>query len=152
MAFLIFKNLLFRLGTWQLAIDAKIERNSCTAIIGPSGAGKSTLLSLIAGFEQPEQGAIFVDGENITALAPALRPVTILFQENNLFAHLSLAKNIGLGRHPGLKLSAQDKTRIEEAVAAVGLEGLEDRLPESVSGGERPVSYTHLTLPTSDLV
>ena len=137
MAFLTLKNLRFRQGTWEFAIDAKIERNSCTAIIGPSGAGKSTLLSLIAGFERPEQGAIFVDAEDITALAPALRPVTILFQENNLFAHLTLARNIGLGRHPGLQLSAEDKTRIEEAVAAVGLDGLEDRLPESVSGGER---------------
>ena len=137
MAFLTLKNLHFRQGTWQFAIDAKIERNSCTAIIGPSGAGKSTLLSLIAGFERPERGAIFVDAEDITALAPALRPVTILFQENNLFAHLTLARNIGLGRHPGLQLSAEDKTRIEEAVAAVGLDGLEDRLPESVSGGER---------------
>ena len=137
MAFLTLKNLRFRQGTWQFAIDAKIERNSCTAIIGPSGAGKSTLLSLIAGFERPEQGAIFVDAEDITALAPALRPVTILFQENNLFAHLTLARNIGLGRHPGLQLSAEDKTRIEEAVAAVGLDGLEERLPESVSGGER---------------
>lgn len=137
MAFLSFKNLHFRHGTWQLSIDAEIERNSCTAIIGPSGGGKSTLLSLIAGFEQPERGAIFIDGEDITALAPALRPVTILFQENNLFAHLSLTRNIGLGRHPGLQLSAEDKARIEEAVAAVGLEGLENRLPESVSGGER---------------
>ena len=137
MAFLTLKNLRFRQGTWEFAIDAKIERNSCTAIIGPSGAGKSTLLSLIAGFERPERGAIFVDAEDITALAPALRPVTILFQENNLFAHLTLARNIGLGRHPGLQLSAEDKTRIEEAVAAVGLDGLEDRLPESVSGGER---------------
>ena len=137
MAFLTLKNLRFRQGAWQFAIDAKIERNSCTAIIGPSGAGKSTLLSLIAGFERPERGAIFVDAEDITALAPALRPVTILFQENNLFAHLTLARNIGLGRHPGLQLSAEDKTRIEEAVAAVGLDGLEDRLPESVSGGER---------------
>lgn len=137
MAFLTLKNLRFRQGTWQFAIDAKIERNSCTAIIGPSGAGKSTLLSLIAGFERPERGTIFVDAEDITALAPALRPVTILFQENNLFAHLTLARNIGLGRHPGLQLSAEDKTRIEEAVAAVGLDGLEDRLPESVSGGER---------------
>ena len=137
MAFLTLNNLRFRQGTWQFAIDAKIERNSCTAIIGPSGAGKSTLLSLIAGFERPERGTIFVDAEDITALAPALRPVTILFQENNLFAHLTLARNIGLGRHPGLRLSAEDKTRIEEAVAAVGLDGLEDRLPESVSGGER---------------
>ena len=119
MAFLTLKNLRFRQGTWQLAIDTKIERNSCTAIIGPSGAGKSTLLSLIAGFERPERGAIFVDAEDITALAPALRPVTILFQENNLFAHLTLARNIGLGRHPGLQLSAQDKTRIEEVLKTV---------------------------------
>lgn len=137
MAFLTLKNLCFRQGTWRFEIDAKIERNSCTAVIGPSGAGKSTLLSLIAGFEQPEYGAVFIDSEEITFLAPALRPVTILFQENNLFAHLTLERNIGLGRNPGLQLSAEDKTRIREAVKEVGLEGLEDRLPDSVSGGER---------------
>ena len=80
MAFLTFKNLHFRHGTWRLAIDATIERNSCTAIIGPSGAGKSTLLSLISGFEHPERGVILINGEDITALAPAL-PVPAEFQD-----------------------------------------------------------------------
>ena len=137
MAFLTLNNLLFRQAGWQLEVDARIKKNSCTAIIGPSGAGKSTLLSLIAGFEQLDRGDILFDEQNISVLAPALRPVTILFQENNLFAHLTLRQNVGLGIHPGLKLSNKDKDRIDHAIATVGLQGLEDRLPNHVSGGER---------------
>ncbi|SVD51042.1 uncharacterized protein METZ01_LOCUS403896, partial [marine metagenome] len=114
-----------------------IEKNSCTALIGPSGAGKTTLLSLIAGFERPACGSIVVNSADITLMNPAHRPVTILFQEHNLFAHLSLAQNVGLGRHPGLRLSARDKTMVADAISAVGLLGLEDRLPDLVSGGER---------------
>lgn len=137
MAFLILKNLTFHQSDWRLEIDSEIEQNSSTAIIGRSGAGKSTLLSLIAGFETPNTGNIIIDDEDVTHLAPALRPVTILFQENNLFAHLTIWRNISLGVRPGLKLSKKEKIRVDRAIATVGLEGLEDRLPENVSGGER---------------
>ena len=137
MAFLILRNLLFNHAQWKLEIDAEIEGNSCTAIIGRSGAGKSTLLSLIAGFETPDSGDIIVDGKNITRHNPASRPVTVLFQENNLFSHLTIWRNIGLGVHPRLKLSQKEKNRIDHAISTVGLEGLEDRLPGNVSGGER---------------
>ena len=137
MAFLVLSNLLFSQSEWKLEINAKIEKNSCTAVIGRSGAGKSTLLSLIAGFETPNSGDIIIGGKNITRHDPASRPVTILFQENNLFSHLTIWRNIGLGVHPGLKLSSKDKSRIDHAVSTVGLEGLEDRLPGNVSGGER---------------
>ena len=137
MAFLTLQDLHFRQKNWRLEVTVAIERNACAAVIGPSGAGKSTLLSLIAGFDHPERGSIIVNGEDISLLSPALRPVTILFQEHNLFAHLSLAQNVGLGRHPGLRLSARDKTMVADAISAVGLYGLEDRLPDLVSGGER---------------
>ena len=137
MAFLAIKDLVFCQSNWRLEIDAHIEKNSCTAVIGRSGAGKSTLLSLIAGFETPESGDIVIDDKNVTQLVPASRPVTMLFQENNLFAHLTIWQNIGLGIHPGLKLSKNDKDQIDEAIATVGLEGLEERLPGKVSGGER---------------
>ena len=137
MAFLTIKDLVFCQSNWRLEIDAHIEKNSCTAVIGRSGAGKSTLLSLIAGFETPESGDIVIDDKNVTQLVPASRPVTMLFQENNLFAHLTIWRNIGLGIHPGLKLSKNDKDQIDEAIATVGLEGLEERLPGKVSGGER---------------
>lgn len=137
MAFLILRNLRFSQAQWKLEIDAEIERNSCTAVIGRSGAGKSTLLSLIAGFETPASGDIIVDGNNITRHNPASRPVTVLFQENNLFSHLTIWRNIGLGVHPRLKLSQKEKNRIDHAISTVGLEGLEDRLPGNVSGGER---------------
>ena len=137
MAFLTIDHLLFSYGSWQLCADVTLKENSCTAIIGSSGAGKSTLLSLIAGFEIPKRGAIYIDGTNITSLPPAKRPVTMLFQDNNLFAHLSLFRNIGLGRDPGLRLSKSDHNSIKQAITEVGLTGLENRLPHAVSGGDR---------------
>ncbi len=137
MAFIMLQDLSFRQGNWRLMVDASIKQQTCTALIGPSGAGKSTLLRLIAGFEKPEKGQIFIDGTDITTLPPNIRPVTILFQENNLFAHLTLSQNIGLGRNPALKLSPEDKNLIQDALKAVELQGLENRLPNSVSGGER---------------
>ena len=137
MAYLDLKNLLFRQSSWELKIDAEFEKESCTAIIGRSGAGKSTLLSLIAGFEIPNSGSIVVGGVDVTQHDPATRPVTILFQEHNLFSHLTIWRNIALGVHPKLKISRKDKKLIDHAISTVGLEGLENRFPGQVSGGER---------------
>jgi thiamine transport system ATP-binding protein len=106
-------------------------------MIGPSGAGKTTLLSLIAGFERPLSGQVRIAGRDVTELAPAARPVTMLFQEHNLFAHLTAAENVGLGIHSGLKLGAADRERVRDALARVGLAGMERRLPRQLSGGER---------------
>ncbi len=114
-----------------------VDRNRCVALIGPSGAGKSTLLSLIAGFETPDQGRILVDDKDVTGRPPAQRPVTMMFQEHNLFAHLSLYDNVALGRHPGLKLTVTDSEVVREALATAGLADLEERLPADVSGGQR---------------
>jgi thiamine transport system ATP-binding protein len=117
--------------------DLAVEQGDVMAIIGPSGAGKSTLLALIGGFEAAQEGSIVVDGADVTDLAPAARPVTTLFQDHNLFAHLSVAQNVGLGLHPGLRLSAEDRVAVAWGLEQVGLTGFEARLPGQLSGGER---------------
>ncbi|MBK0001120.1 thiamine ABC transporter ATP-binding protein ThiQ [Erwinia sp. S38] len=107
------------------------------AILGPSGAGKSTLLSLIAGFLPASSGSLLLDGQDHCDSPPARRPVSMLFQENNLFPHLTVAQNIGLGLHPGLKLSHQQKQTLQEITRRVGLEEQLQRLPHQLSGGQR---------------
>ncbi|MGH6932662.1 MAG: ATP-binding cassette domain-containing protein, partial [Dongiaceae bacterium] len=74
---------------------------------------------------------------DVTSLHPSRRPVTMLFQEHNLFAHLSAADNVGLGINAGLRLAPQDRERIGAALAQVGLDGFEKRVPAELSGGER---------------
>jgi len=137
MAFLILDRLTFAMGDWGLCASLQVGRGECAALIGASGAGKSTLLSLIAGFETPDSGAILVDNQDIGSLAPAQRPVTMMFQEHNLFAHLSLYDNIALGCHPGLNLSPADHETINQALEATQLGDISRRRPAEVSGGER---------------
>ncbi|HEY4163939.1 MAG TPA: thiamine ABC transporter ATP-binding protein [Dongiaceae bacterium] len=137
MPFLEIRDLAFTYEDLVMRFDLDAEAGECLAVIGPSGAGKSTLLSLIGGFEKPLSGSIRVDGADIAHLPPAERPVTTLFQDHNLFAHLSVAENVGLGRNPGLRLSAEDRKQVAWALEEVGLSGFEARLPGQLSGGER---------------
>jgi thiamine transport system ATP-binding protein len=112
------------------------DRSLC-AVVGPSGGGKTTLLHMIAGFETPYAGRLDFDGRDLLRLRPAKRPVALVFQDHNLFPHLSAAQNIALGIKPSLQLSDEEQARLAEAVAAAGLEGLEDRRPGEMSGGQR---------------
>ncbi|CAG0980512.1 MAG: thiamine ABC transporter ATP-binding protein [Rhizobiaceae bacterium] len=121
----------------SMQFDCSARAGAITAVMGPSGSGKSTLLNLVAGFETPSTGRILVGGRDVTALAPAERPVSMVFQENNLFAHLTVADNVGLGISPGLKLSAADRESVALSLARTGLAGKESRLPRELSGGER---------------
>src|SRR3954451_7679305 len=102
-----------------MRFDLAVEAGECVGIIGPSGAGKSTLLSLIGGFEKALGGSIRVDGQDITSLAAAARPVTSLFQDFNLFPHLTVADNVGLGRNSGLRLSVADRDQVAWALHEV---------------------------------
>jgi thiamine transport system ATP-binding protein len=124
-------------GDWRMTADLALAPGSATALLGPSGSGKSTLLAVIAGFLAPARGRVLWQGRDLTQLAPAERPVTLLFQEHNLFPHLSAAQNVGLGLRPDLRLDAAARARVEEALAAVGLEGLGARRPRELSGGQR---------------
>ncbi|WP_430465914.1 ATP-binding cassette domain-containing protein [Tabrizicola sp.] len=114
---------------WQIAKGAKV------AVIGPSGAGKSTLLMALAGFV-PHGGQITWDGADLAALAPGDRPLSILFQDQNLFPHLTLAQNLGLGISPRLRLTEADHARIEATLTRVGLLGMAQRKPAQLSGGQ----------------
>lgn len=127
----------FAFGETRMHFDVAIEASEIVAIIGPSGSGKSTLLNLVAGFETPRSGSVLIDSHDVTALPPAERPVSMVFQDNNLFAHLDVAANVGLGRSPSLRLSADDRAAVQKAIDRVELTGKENRKPQALSGGER---------------
>ncbi len=117
--------------------DLAVPGGALCALIGPSGGGKTTLLHTIAGFAKPESGTIRFGGIDLTPLPPAERPLSILFQDHNLFPHLNAAQNIGLGLDPRLKLSAEQKHRVDGALARVELASLGARRPAELSGGQR---------------
>ncbi|AVA23519.1 MULTISPECIES: ATP-binding cassette domain-containing protein [unclassified Rhizobium] len=126
-----------RLGTHDFRFDCELPQGRIIAITGPSGSGKSTFLNLLAGFETPDRGRIMLAGQDATRLHPSERPVSLVFQDNNLFAHLDLFTNVGLSISPSLKLSVDDRQRISGALARVGLAGFDRRKPGTLSGGER---------------
>lgn len=130
-------DVIFRYPGLAMRFNLHVERGSFTAIIGPSGGGKSTLLSLIAGFEAPLSGAISMDGKDITRESPSRRPLSMIFQDNNLFAHLDVFTNVALGISPSLKLAQAQRQAVASAIAKVGLSGKEKRKPGELSGGER---------------
>ncbi len=134
---LVLDDVLYTYQRERFRFELEIKRGQIVSLMGPSGAGKSTLLALVAGFIKPDQGNILVNGESVLGKAPFLRPFSMLFQEHNLFAHLSVRENIGLGLHPGLKLTIDQKLLVEQAAEQVGVAEYLDRLPEHLSGGQR---------------
>lgn len=131
------RNVTHALGSAGVAFSFSRDKGTVTAILGPSGAGKSTLLNLVAGFLAPDQGQILLDGRDVTGLPPAERGVSMVFQDNNLFAHLDIRTNIGLGLDPALRLGKAEEATIEAALERVGLRGFGHRKPGTLSGGER---------------
>ena len=129
-------HLILAMGDFRLSADWSAEPGERIALIGPSGAGKSTLLSAIAGFLAPAGGAVRWDGQDLGPVPPGQRPVTILFQDQNLFPHLTVAQNLGLGLRPDLRLSPADLAQIDQALARAGLPGLGSRRPAELSGGQ----------------
>lgn len=124
-------------GGFHLSADFTIETGRIVAVIGPSGCGKTTLLEAIAGFLPLTQGRIFWQGKDITDNAPDKRPMAMLFQEDNLFPHLSAWQNIALGLNPDLRLTPAQKETIARALTRVGLSDLQARKPAELSGGQR---------------
>ena len=125
-----------RQDDFRLRADLSVAMGARVAVIGPSGAGKSTLLMAVAGFFAPAAGRILWDGHDLAGVAPGDRPLSILFQDQNLFPHLTLAQNLGLGLRADLRLDAAQRARVEEALERVGLPGMGARKPGQLSGGQ----------------
>jgi thiamine transport system ATP-binding protein len=135
---LVLENVRFAHPGQQAAYDFSMEAapGEVTAVRGASGSGKSTLLDLIAGFLTPESGRITLDGRDLAGLPPEQRPVSILFQAESLFEHLSAAHNIALGLPPGMP-RAELTEKIDAALEEVGLAGIGRQRAETLSGGQK---------------
>jgi putrescine transport system ATP-binding protein len=119
------------------AVDLKIYEREFFSLLGPSGCGKSTILRMLAGFEQPTEGAIVLDGQNVAGIPPYRRPVNMMFQSYALFPHMDVWENIAFGlKQDGLPKD-QITARVEEMLALVQLDPFARRKPGQLSGGQR---------------
>ena len=118
-------------------LNLTIKENEFMTLLGPSGCGKTTTLRLIGGFETPDIGKIYFDGQDITSLAPNERKLNTVFQKYSLFPHMTIAENIAFG----LKISKKSKEyindKIKYALKLVNLDGFEKRSVDSLSGGQQ---------------
>jgi thiamine transport system ATP-binding protein len=120
-----------------MRFDLNVDPGEVVSLIGPSGSGKSTLLGLVSGFLAPDSGQILLDGTAIEKLPVPSRPVSIVFQQHNLFPHLDLFTNVALGLDPSLRLTRQQTSEVNAALERLGLEQLQQRKPGELSGGQR---------------
>lgn len=134
---LTLKDVDVQLAERQWRFDIDLDTQGVYALLGRSGSGKSTLLNVIAGFLKARSGAVKWQEQNLTNLEPAQRPVTTLFQDHNLFSHLTVLQNIGLGISQNLKLNSTQTQNLYAVLDNVGLTGYENKLPGSLSGGEQ---------------
>lgn len=118
-------------------INLKIAAGEFITLLGPSGCGKTTLLRLLAGFETPDEGAVFLDGEDVSHLPPYRRNVNQVFQSYALFPHLTVRENVGFGLRMQHVPAAEAETRVQEALAMVSLTEQAGKLPHQMSGGQR---------------
>ena len=131
------ENLEWRHPPYQMHYTLHAAVGERLAILGTSGAGKSTLLNLIAGFLPAHSGRLLINGADTTAAPPAARPISMLYQEHNLFSHLNVRDNIAIGLSPNLKLTPDQRAQLQATAEKTGLAGLLDRLPEQLSGGQK---------------
>ncbi len=123
-------------GSFTLTANWTLTKGAKLALLGGSGAGKSTLLMGLAGFIAPQAGRILWDGVDLNPLPPAKRPISILFRDQNLFPHLTLAQNLGLAINPRLRLTDADRIRVLAVLDRLGLTGFDQRKPANLSGGQ----------------
>ncbi len=122
---------------FDMNFDLSVGAGEKIGLVGTSGSGKTTLLQIVAGFTFAESGRVLLNGKDHSTSLPYRRPVSMLFQENNLFEHLSVAENMGLGLQPNLKLSDEQQTEIQAIATNVGLKDYLSRMPSQLSGGQR---------------
>ena len=121
----------------RLSADISLESERIYAVVGPSGAGKSTFLNILSGFTEISNGSIVWNKREISRLPPSKRNISILFQDNNLFPHLTVWRNLALGVTQRPKISNDDRSQLRSAMSEVGILGLENRKPSQLSGGQQ---------------
>ena len=137
--YISFKNVTKRFGDFvavdNLSLD--VYEREFFSLLGPSGCGKTTLLRMLAGFEEPSEGEIFLDGQSLKGVPPHKRPVNMMFQSYALFPHMSVADNIAFGlKQDGMEKGARDE-RVAQMLKLVKLEEFAKRKPDQLSGGQR---------------
>jgi len=137
--YISFRNVTKRFGDFvavdNLSLD--VYEREFFSLLGPSGCGKTTLLRMLAGFEEPTEGEIFLDGQSLKGVPPHKRPVNMMFQSYALFPHMSVADNIAFGlKQDGMEKGARDE-RVAQMLKLVKLEEFAKRKPDQLSGGQR---------------
>ena len=118
-------------------VSLEIQRGEIFCLLGGSGCGKTTLLRMLAGFETPTEGAIYIDGVDVTQVPPYERPVNMMFQSYALFPHMTVAQNVAFGLKQDGTARPEIEARVQEMLALVQLDGYEKRKPHQLSGGQR---------------
>ena len=119
------------------SLDLDILDGEFITLLGPSGCGKTTLLRLIAGFEQPDTGAVVLSGHNITQAAPEHRPLNTVFQNYALFPHMSVYDNVAYGLKMEKRPKDEIRQRVDDVLAMVQLQDFARRKPHQLSGGQQ---------------
>ncbi len=131
------ENISIKLDNFRTKFTVEINKGEWVGIIGQSGAGKSTFLNLIAGFAQPEAGSLLINNTEVRNLSASKRSISSLFQDNNLFPHLSVYQNIAIAIKPNLKLHENEKGKIFEIIEYLNLSSKIHSSIGTLSGGER---------------
>jgi spermidine/putrescine transport system ATP-binding protein len=118
-------------------LDISIQKGEFFSLLGPSGCGKTTTLRMVAGFEQPSEGRIFLEGEPVETVPPYRRNVNTVFQSYALFEHLDVHDNVAFGLKRQKVGSDEIRTRVAEALELVELRGREHSKPRELSGGQK---------------
>lgn len=134
-----FENVTRRFGSFAAVngVSLDIEKGEVFSLLGPSGCGKTTLLRMVAGFDMPDEGRIWLDGVDITSLPPDRRPVNTVFQSYALFPHLSIRDNIAFGPKLAGRSAAEIRNEVERMLDLVDLVGHADKKPNQLSGGQK---------------
>jgi putrescine transport system ATP-binding protein len=137
--FIRFENVTKRFGDFTAVKDLTLDiyEREFFSLLGPSGCGKTTLMRMLAGFEEPTEGRILLQGKDISGVPPYRRPTNMMFQSYALFPHMTVAKNIAFGLEQDNMPKAEIEARVAEMLKLVKLEEFAKRKPNQLSGGQR---------------
>ena len=139
MSFLRLESLVKRFGNFTAVerMDLDVEKGEFVSLLGPSGCGKTTTLQMIAGFLEPTEGKVFINGQDMTGVKPDKRNLGIVFQSYALFQHMSVADNVAFGLEMRKVEKAERDERVKETLSLVHLEKFAHRYPRELSGGQQ---------------